>query len=83
MIWAKTSAATGDEQKRMALKYILEAWEEALVDGIDNDALVTASIFTALSDMVQSYGEEPVAKMAEGLCDRILIGEFTLNKVTQ
>lgn len=83
MIWAKTSAATGDEQKRMALKYILEAWEEALVDGIDNDALVTASIFTALSDMVQSYGEEPVAKMAEGLRDRILTGEFTLNKVTQ
>lgn len=75
--------AAGQEAKHAALRYILEAWEEAVYDGIDPDCLATAAIFAALSDMIQTYGEEPVAKMAERLPDRIRTGEFTVARSTQ
>jgi hypothetical protein len=69
--------------KQAALRYILEAWEEAIYDGIDPDAIATSAIFAALSDMIATYGEEPVAQMCERLPDRIRSGEFTVGKTTQ
>ncbi len=71
------------EAKQAALRYILEAWEEAIYDGLDPDAIATAAIFAALSDMIATYGEEPVAVMCERLPDRIRAGEFTVGKTTQ
>jgi predicted YcjX-like family ATPase len=72
-----------NEAKQAALRYILEAWEEAVYDGLDPDAVATAAIFAALSDMIATYGEEPVAVMCERLPDRIRSGEFTVGKTTQ
>ncbi|QPC42083.1 hypothetical protein HW532_04785 [Kaustia mangrovi] len=71
------------DDRRIALRYLLEAWEEAVIDGIDCDNLATAAIFAALSDMVAVYGEEPVARMAEELPRRIRHGEFTVHRTTQ
>ena len=71
------------EAKPMALRYILEAWEEAIYDGLDPDAIATAAIFAALSDMIATYGEEPVAVMCERLPERIRSGEFTVGKTHQ
>jgi hypothetical protein len=71
------------EPKYAALQYILEAWEEAVYDGIDPDCIATAAIFAALSDMIGSYGEEPVARMTERLPERIRAGEFTISKTKQ
>ena len=71
------------EAKQMALRYILEAWEEAIYDGLDPDAIATAAIFAALSDMIATYGEEPVAVMCERLPERIRSGEFTVGKTRQ
>ena len=71
------------EAKQMALRYILEAWEEAIYDGLDPDAIATAAIFAALSDMISTYGEEPVAVMCERLPERIRSGEFTVGKTHQ
>lgn len=71
------------EQKQIALRYILDAWEEAVMDGVDPDLLARAAMFAALSDMVASYGEDPVANLADGLAQRIRHGEFTLNRTTQ
>jgi predicted YcjX-like family ATPase len=71
------------EAKRMALRYILDAWQEAVYDGLDPDCIATAAIFAALSDMIGTYGEEPVAKMTERLPERIRMGEFTLSKTRQ
>jgi len=71
------------EAKQVALRYLLDAWEEAVWDGVDPDNLATAAIFAALSDMVAVYGEERVAHMAEALPERIRLGEFTVNRVTQ
>ena len=71
------------EAKQMALRYILEAWEEAIYDGLDPDAIATAAIFAALSDMIATYGEEPLAVMCERLPERIRSGEFTVGKTHQ
>ena len=69
--------------KHLALRYILDAWEEAIYEGLDPDAIATAAIFAALSDMIAIYGDEPVAVMCERLPERVRAGEFTLNKTKQ
>ena len=71
------------EPRHAALRYILDAWEEAVHDGIDPDCIATAAIFAALSDMIATYGEEPVARMAERLSDRIRSGESTIARNMQ
>lgn len=73
----------GHQMKHEALGYILEAWQEALHDGLAPEMLANAALFAAFSDLISTYGEEAVASMAEGLAERIHHGEFTLNKVTQ
>lgn len=75
--------AKDQELKHAALRYILDAWEEAVYDGIEPDCIATAAIFAALSDMISAYGEEPVARMTERLPERIRHGEFTVARVTQ
>jgi hypothetical protein len=71
------------EAKHLALRYILDAWEEAVYEGLDPDCIATAAIFAALSDMVATYGEEPVAVMCEKLPERIRTGEFSLAQTKQ
>jgi len=79
-----TQASQPDtEPKYVALRYIMEAWEEAVYDGIDPDCIATAAIFAAMSDLISTYGEEPVARLAERLPERIRAGEFTVNKTKQ
>jgi hypothetical protein len=72
-----------DAQKQAALRYILDAWEEALHDGIEPEMLANAALFAALADLIDVYGENAVAKMASGLSRRIHHGEFTLRRNPQ
>ena len=72
-----------DEYKQAALRYILDAWEDGLRDGIEPEMLANASLFAALTDLIETYGEDAVAKMTDGLSRRINHGEFTLNRTTQ
>jgi len=55
-----------------------EAWSEARLDGVDGDCLAQASLFSALSELVTTYGEDATAKYAEGLPARIRNGEFSI-----
>ena len=71
------------EAKHLALRYILDAWEEAVYEGLDPDCIATAAIFAALSDMVATYGEEPVAVMLEKFPARIRAGEFSVGQTKQ
>ncbi len=71
------------DSKQVALRYLLEAWEEAVYDGLDPDAIATAAIFAALSDMIATYGEDPVATMCARLPERVRNGEFTVMKTKQ
>lgn len=71
------------EQKQIALSYLTEAWGEARLDGVDGDCLAQASLFTALSELVTTYGEDATAKFAEGLGARIRKGEFSVPQSRQ
>ena len=71
------------EQKQTALSYLSEAWAEARHDGVDGDCLAQACLFTALAELVSTYGEDAVAKFVEGLSARVKNGEFSLNLAKQ
>jgi hypothetical protein len=78
-----TGSSEDDGQKQAALRYILDAWEEALHDGIEPEMLANAALFASLADLIGVYGEDAVAKMTSGLSRRIHHGEFTLNRTPQ
>jgi len=71
------------EKKRVALTYLAEAWEEAVAEGVDPEILAHAALFTALADLVSTYGEEAVAGLAERLPERIRAGEFSVDRSVQ
>jgi hypothetical protein len=75
--------SAGDAQKQAALRYILDAWEEALHDGIEPEMLANAALYAALADLIDVYGEDAVSKMTLGLSRRIRHGEFTLRRTAQ
>jgi hypothetical protein len=78
-----TQSSENEAQKQAALRYILDAWEEALHDGIEPEMLANAALYAALADLIDVYGEDAVAKMTTGLSRRIHHGEFTLKRTPQ
>ena len=80
---ASSEPATDHEQKRRALSYLWEAWAEARLDGVDEDCLAQASLFTALAELVSTYGEDAAARYAENLPARIRNGEFSVALLRQ
>lgn len=70
------------EKKRVALNYLDEAWDGALGDGVDPEIMAHAALFTALCDLIATYGEEPVAELAATLPERIRALEFTVDERT-
>lgn len=80
---AKQALESDTGEAQAALRYILDAWEEALHDGIEPEMLANAALYAALADLIDVYGENAVAKMTSGLSRRIHHGEFTLRRTAQ
>ena len=70
------------EKKRVALSYLSRAWDGALAEGVDPEIVAHAALFTALCDLIATYGEEPVAELANTLPKRIRAFEFTVDERT-
>jgi hypothetical protein len=66
-----------------ALRFMLEAWDAALEEGVDPDLLANAALYAALTGLVQAYGREAVAALAAGLPERIREGEFSTARSIQ
>ncbi len=66
------------EKKARALELILDAWDEALAEGVDAEVVASVAIYAAMADMVDRFGEEAVADFCATLPERIRNGEFTL-----
>jgi hypothetical protein len=75
--------ADSDDLSFKALSLILAAWDEGTENGVSQEQMAYAALFTALTDLVSLYGEEAVKKLAQGLERRIEIGEFTLDRLVQ
>jgi hypothetical protein len=82
-ICSETDEPDFAEQRRAALSYVSEAFEEGRLDGIEPDFLTQAALFAAFKAMVETYGEDAVAEFAERLPARIREHEFTVRRVTQ
>ncbi len=72
-----------DDSTYRALSLILEAWDEGTESGVPNEQMAYAALFTALTDLVSTFGEEAVVKLVNGLERRIHVGEFTLHRTRQ
>jgi hypothetical protein len=75
--------AGGDDARMKALHFILEAWEEGTGSGIAPEMMAYADLYTALTDLVASYGEDSVVALVNGLVPRVQKGEFTLYRSRQ
>ncbi len=71
-------ADAASDERHVALSYLGDAWTEAVRDGLDEDSLVQAALFTAIRSLVDTYGEEPCASYVESLATRIRAGEYTM-----
>ncbi|MCB1501480.1 MAG: hypothetical protein KDK07_17130 [Bauldia sp.] len=65
------------EKKRLALTYLSEAWNAAMDEGVDAEILAHAALFTALAELIETYGEDAVAELAGSLPRRIKAFEFS------
>jgi hypothetical protein len=74
----KVDEARSEDERRAAFGYLNEAWEEARLDGIDGDCLAQVALFTAINELVSTYGEDAAADYADKLGERIRRGEFTV-----
>jgi hypothetical protein len=77
MLSTSNAVIEPQDQKKAALRLMLDAFAEGDLDGIDPDCMAQAALFAALQEFVVTYGEEPVARLAERLPERIRNGEFT------
>lgn len=71
------------EESVEALHFILEAWEEGTDIGIAPELMAYAAIYTALTDLVTTFGEDAVVRLVDGLGARVRSGEFTLYRTRQ
>ena len=66
------------EKKARALELVLDAWDQALSEGVDAEVVASVAIYAAMADMIDRFGEEAVADFCATLPERIRNGEFTL-----
>ncbi|WP_374621493.1 hypothetical protein [Devosia sp.] len=71
------------EERQIALEYVAEAWNSAEDDGISALALAHASLFAALTSLVEHHGEGPTADLVASLTDRVRSGEYNLTRSLQ
>ncbi len=71
------------DQRRVALSYVNEAFEEGRLDGIETEYLAHAALFAALKELVLTYGEDAVATYCERLPERARHGEFSVRLTRQ
>jgi hypothetical protein len=74
------SATEIADQKKTAMRLLIDAFNEAEDDGVDPDCMAQAALFFAIKEFVSAYGEDPVATFVERLPARIRDGEFTTTR---
>lgn len=72
---------TPEEERRLALSYLTEAFDDARHEGIEPSCMAMVALFKSFAEMIQQHGEEAVAEFASALPDRVRSGEFTIARV--
>ncbi len=71
------------DKKRAAYEMVTDAMADAEAEGIERDIVTQAALFAVLTDLVSTYGEVAVAGLAERLPQRLIAGEFTIDRRLQ
>lgn len=71
------------EERQVALEYVAGAWNDAEDDGVATLALAHASLFAAITSLVDHHGETAVAELIASLPERIQSGDYTLGRSLQ
>lgn len=71
------------DKKRAAYERISDAMLDAEAEGIEYEIVTQAALFALFTDLVSTYGEAAVAALAERLPQRLLAGEFTIDRRLQ
>ena len=71
------------DKKRAAYEMIVDAMADAEAEGIERAIVTQAALFALFTDLVSTYGETAVAELAERLPQRLLAGEFTIDRRLQ
>ena len=71
------------DKKRAAYEMITDAMADAEAEGIERDIVTQAALFAVFTDLVSIYGEAAVAQLAERLPQRVLSGEYTVDRRLQ
>lgn len=71
------------EERQVALEYVAEAWNTAEDDGVATLALAHASLFAAITSLVEHHGELAIAELIATLPERIRSGEYSLSRTLQ
>ena len=74
---ARDELAAADRQ-RAALAHVTEAFAEALLEGIEPDCFAHAALHAGLQHLVDAFGEEAVARLAEELPGQVRAGMFSV-----
>lgn len=69
-----------DDQRQAAMGYVAEAFAEARLDGLTLDSIAHAAIYAAFIELIAAQGEAAAAEFAEGLVERVRMGEFTVER---
>jgi hypothetical protein len=80
---AESAALTDQTERQLALEHLAEAWNLAEEEGVRTVALAHASLFAALATFVRHHGEQATAELIDALPDRILAGEYNLDRSLQ
>ncbi|ABS66726.1 hypothetical protein [Xanthobacter versatilis] len=70
------------DDRHAALTYLNDAWVEAVREGLEEDCLVQAALFTALRSLVATYGETASAEYMARVAERVAAGEYTVAGLT-
>ncbi|MCC2102083.1 MAG: hypothetical protein KDJ12_14260, partial [Hyphomicrobiales bacterium] len=66
------------EEQRAALVYVNDAFDEALIAGLDMESFAHAPITAGFQELVARYGEDAVASFTAKLPERVRRGDFTV-----
>jgi hypothetical protein len=72
-----------DNVKRKALSFLEKAFDDAEAEGLPVDAVAHAALFAALTTLVECFGEDQVARLADELPKKITAGGYTINRILQ
>lgn len=68
---------SASEARVAALDYVSEAFAEAVLDGVEVEAIAEAAISTALRELVAAHGEDCIAEIVRSWPERVCAGEFS------